>query len=139
MSAKPAAFAGLALICVASAAALRAAGQTGSTPTISFTRTVYPIFEAAQCRGCHTDDGIASATRLHFPEPNASPDEIDAFGITLAALVDRSDPSRSLLINKPNNRVRHTGGVRIQPGSFDEEALREWVRYLTGVSEEKVT
>src|SRR5207247_5542656 len=108
-------------------------------PPISFSRTVYPIFENAQCRGCHTDDGVASATRLHFPEPNASPEEIDAFGITLAALVDRADPDRSLLINKPTNRVRHTGGVRIQPGSFDEEALREWVRYLTGVSEEKVT
>src|SRR6266516_1996462 len=70
---------------------------------ISFTRTVYPIFEAAQCRGCHTGDGVASATRLHFPEPTASPDDIEAFGITLAALVDRTDPAKSLLINKPTN------------------------------------
>src|SRR5437867_529973 len=124
------------LFCVV-AAAVTMLGQ--APPSVSFTRTVYPIFENAQCRGCHTDDGVASATRLHFPEPNASPEEIDAFGITLAALVDRADPDRSLLINKPTNRVRHTGGVRIQPGSFDEEALREWVRYLTGVSEEKVT
>ena len=77
------------------------------------------IFEAAQCRGCHTDDGVASATRVHFPEPNASPDDIEAFGITLAALVDRTDPAQSLLINKPTNRVRHTGGVRIRPGSFE--------------------
>jgi Protein of unknown function (DUF1592)/Protein of unknown function (DUF1588)/Protein of unknown function (DUF1595)/Protein of unknown function (DUF1587)/Protein of unknown function (DUF1585) len=123
-------------LCVVAAAATML-GQ--APPSVSFTRTVYPIFENAQCRGCHTDDGVASATRLHFPEPNASPEEIDAFGITLAALVDRADPDRSLLINKPTNRVRHTGGVRIQPGSFDEEALREWVRYLTGVSEEKVT
>src|SRR5712691_2437270 len=106
--------------------------------TISFTRTVYPIFEAAQCRGCHSDDGVASATRLHFPEPNASPDEIEAFGITLAALVDRTDPARSLLINKPTNRERHTGGVRIQPGSFDEDALTEWVRYLAGLPEAAV-
>src|SRR5262245_31008937 len=67
---------------------VRAAGQPPGTPGVSFTRTVYPIFEAAQCRGCHADDGVASATRLHFPDPNASPDEIDAFGITLAALVN---------------------------------------------------
>jgi len=53
---------------------VRAAGQAPGTPAISFTRTVYPIFEAAQCRGCHADDGVASATRLHFPDPNASPD-----------------------------------------------------------------
>jgi hypothetical protein len=101
--------------------------------TMSFSRTVFPIFEAAQCRGCHADDGVASATRLHFPEPNASPDDIEAFGLTLAALVDRSDPARSLLINKPTNRERHTGGVRIQPGSFEEQALAEWVRHLATV------
>lgn len=107
--------------------------------TVSFSRHVYPIFESAQCRGCHNDDGVASATRLHFPDPNASPEEIEAFGLTLAALVDRADPARSLLINKPTNRERHTGGVRIQPGSTDEQALLEWVRHLTSISEEAVT
>ena len=112
---------------------MRAGGQAPTS--ISFSRTLYPIFETAQCRGCHTDDGVASATRLHFPEPNASPDEIEAFGITLAALVDRADPARSLLINKPTNRERHTGGVRIQPGSFEEEALVEWVRHLAALPE----
>jgi len=115
-----------------------APGQPAQGP-ISFSWTVYPIFETAQCRGCHADDGVASATRLHFPEQNASPDEIEAFGLTLASLVDRADPSRSLLLNKPTNRERHTGGVRIKPGSFDETALTEWVQYLAGVPEEKVT
>ena len=103
-----------------------------AAPPISFSRTVYPIFEAAQCRGCHADDGVASATRLHFPDPNASPDDIEAFGVTLAALVDRADPARSLLLNKPTNRERHTGGVRIKPGSFEEQALTEWVPYRRG-------
>ena len=106
---------------------------------ISFSRTLYPIFEAAQCRGCHSDDGVASATRLHFPDANASPDDIEAFGITLAALVDRDDPTRSLLINKPTNRERHTGGVRIQPGSFEEQALVEWVRHLATLPAATVT
>src|SRR5215510_3102156 len=118
---------------------VRAEGQAPGTPGISFTRTVYPIFEAAQCRGCHADDGVASATRLHFPDPNASPEEIDAFGITLAALVNRTDPSRSLLILKPTNRERHTGGVRIQPGSYEEEALTNWVQYLSALPESAVT
>src|SRR6266542_6975397 len=87
------------------AGALRAGGHNAPA-TVSFSRTVFPIFEAAQCRGCHADDGVASATRLHFPEPNASPDDIEAFGLTLAVLVDRADPGRSLLLNKPTNRVR---------------------------------
>jgi hypothetical protein len=113
--------------------------QNQAPAPISFGRTLYPIFETAQCRGCHADDGVASATRLHFPDPNASPEEIDAFGITLAALVDRTDPARSLLINKPTNRERHTGGVRIQPGSSDEEALVAWARHLAAVPEADVT
>jgi Protein of unknown function (DUF1592)/Protein of unknown function (DUF1588)/Protein of unknown function (DUF1595)/Protein of unknown function (DUF1587)/Protein of unknown function (DUF1585) len=117
---------------------VRAAAQAPGTPAISFTRTVYPIFEAAQCRGCHADDGVASGTRLHFPDANASPDEIDAFGITLATLVNRTDPSRSPLILKPTNRERHTGGVRIQPGSYEEEALTNWVQYLSALPESAV-
>ncbi len=126
----------LVTVFIAPALASEAVRAGGQAPTsISFSRTLYPIFESAQCRGCHTDDGVASATRLHFPEPNASPEEIEAFGITLAALVDRADPARSLLINKPTNRERHTGGVRIQPGSFEEEALVEWVRHLAGLPE----
>ena len=127
----------LTVISILSASGLRAAGQTPAP--ISFTRTVYPIFEAAQCRGCHSEDGVASATRLHFPDPNASPEEIEAFGVTLAALVDRADPGKSLLINKPTNRERHTGGVRIQSGSFDEQALLEWVRHLAGLPDAAVT
>jgi len=129
-------------VCIATAALalvtsrnLSAAQQPAA---ISFSRTLYPIFEAAQCRGCHSDDGVASATRLHFPDPNASPDDIEAFGITLAALVDRADPARSLLINKPTNRERHTGGVRIQPGSFDEQALVEWAHHLAALPDATV-
>jgi hypothetical protein len=129
---------GLAAIGSFGASGVRAAGQASGTPGLSFTRAVYPIFEAAQCRGCHADDGVASGTRLHFPDPNASPDEIDAFGITLATLVNRTDPSRSLLILKPTNRERHTGGVRIQPGSYEEEALTNWVQYLSALPESAV-
>ena len=118
---------------------LAVSADLGQAPAaVSFSRTVFPVFEAAQCRGCHNEDGVASATRLHFPEANASPDDIEAFGLTLAVLVDRTDPARSLLINKPTNRERHTGGVRIQPGSFEEQALTDWVRYLTTVSDDAV-
>jgi hypothetical protein len=111
----------------------RAQGQE-----LSFARSVYPLFEAAQCRGCHNEDGVASATRLHFPDPNASPEDIEAFGVTLAALVDRADPSKSLLLNKPTNRERHTGGVRIQPGSAEETALNAWVTHLAALPESAI-
>src|SRR5688572_17916478 len=84
---------------------------------VSFADQLYPIFEEAGCRGCHAPDGVASATRLHFPAEDAPRELVEAFGIALADLVDRADPSRSLLLTKPTNRVRHTGGDRVRPGS----------------------
>jgi mono/diheme cytochrome c family protein len=102
-------------------------------PAPSFAATVYPVFEKAGCRSCHTDEGVASGTRLHFPSEEATAEEIDAFGLTLAALVNRADPSSSLLVNKPTNRTRHVGGVKIQPDSPEEQVLRTWVQHLATV------
>ena len=93
-----------------------------------FRTKVYPVFEGAGCRGCHVEDGVASGTRLHFPESDANPARVQAFGLTLAVLVDKSDPSKSLLLNKPTNRIPHTGGERVKPGSPEEKILSDWVR-----------
>ena len=35
----------------------------------SFNDKLYPILEKAGCRNCHNVEGVASATRLHFPLP----------------------------------------------------------------------
>src|SRR5688572_25006820 len=102
---------------------------------VSFADQLYPIFEKAGCRGCHAPDGVASATRLHFPAEDAPRELVEAFGMALADLVDRADPSGSLLITKPTNRVRHTGGDRVKPGSPEEKILVEWVRNLASLPE----
>src|SRR5258707_14056016 len=116
------------------ASSLAAWAQTASDPAF-FAARLYPVLEGAQCRGCHAEDGVASGTRLHFPESGASQERIQAFGLSLAPLVDRADPSKSLLLNKPTNRTRHTGGERIKPGSDEEKALLEWIRYLSTLSD----
>jgi hypothetical protein len=108
-------------------------------PAPSFSTTVYPVLEKAGCRACHTDEGVASGTRLHFPPEAASVDEIDAFGLTLAALVNRGDPSSSLLLNKPTNRTRHVGGVKIEPDSADEQVIRAWIQHLVGVPDADIS
>jgi hypothetical protein len=115
----------LVLIC---GAALLVAGRSQSS---RFSQDLYPILEKAGCEGCHNPNGVASATRLHFPQPGASPDVIEAFGISLSALVDPSNPDNSLLLMKPTNRIPHTGGRRIVPGGPEEAALRAWVLHLT--------
>ena len=103
-----------------------------------FADRLYPVFEGAGCRGCHAEEGVASATRLHFPAENAPRERVQAFGFSLADLVDRNRPAGSLLLNKPTNRERHTGGERIRPGSAEEKTLIEWVDQLSRVPEARV-
>src|SRR5258708_26918084 len=100
-----------------------------------FSGRLYPVLEKAQCRLCHNDSGVASATRLQFPQASATPEEISRFGLRLRALVDRAHPEESLLLRKPTNRIQHTGGERIKPGSAEEQALRAWVEYLASLPE----
>ena len=114
------------LICVLGACA--AIGMAAETR--SFSKTVYPIFEEAGCAGCHNSDGVASATRLQFPEQSAPADRIEAFGKSLVVLVDPKNPANSLLLRKPTARIAHAGGQRIQPGSPEEAALRAWIDRL---------
>ena len=50
-------------------------------------------------------DGVASATRLQFPEPGAAAEQIEAFGKSLVVLVDVRNAANSLLLRKPTARV----------------------------------
>ena len=96
-----------------------------------FRTTLYPVFEKAGCRACHNTEGVSSATRLQFPEADAPPEKVEAFGRSLIELVDRLNPADSVLRRKPTGRVAHGGGVRIPPGSPGEAAIEQWIARLT--------
>jgi hypothetical protein len=49
-------------------------------------------------------------------------------------LVDREHPEGSILLDKPTNRIKHSGGERIKTGSSEEAQLRQWIRYLASLS-----
>jgi len=104
-----------------------------------FGKSVYPAFEAAGCRGCHSSDGVASTTRLHFPESGATAAQVEAFGKSLVVLVERGKPEESLLFRKPTNRTPHAGGERIRKGTPEEAALRAWVEQLALMSPEEAS
>lgn len=114
----------LAAACVSAASAQDAPFGSG----------LYQVFEKAACRACHTEEGVASPTRLHFPSPESAPERIEAFGRSLVSLINREKPGESLLLNKPTNRTPHAGGERIKPGSADEAVLKKWVDRLTQLS-----
>jgi hypothetical protein len=110
--------------------------QTAATDPAFFAAKLFPVFEGARCSLCHTTAGVASATRIHFPDKGASQEQVQLFGLSLAAVVDRANPSNSLLLLKPTNRTKHTGGERINPGSDQEKILTQWVQYLAATSPE---
>ncbi len=105
-----------------------------SAQQLSFTERIYPILERAGCRNCHNAEGVASATRLHFPDEDAPKARVEAFGKSLAELVDRQNPGNSILLMKPTLRTAHTGGERIRKGSQEEAALISWIGYLAKLS-----
>ena len=100
----------------------------------TFRSGLYPILEKAGCRNCHNPDGVASATRLHFPETEAPAAKIEQFGKSLVVLVDREHPDQSLLLRKPTARIAHAGGERIKPGTPEEATLKAWIAQLANLS-----
>ena len=102
-----------------------------------FRTTLYPVLENAGCRKCHFVDGVASATRLHFPDASAAPAKLEAFGRSLVELVDRANPDNSLLLRKPTGRTPHAGGARIKPGTPEDAALQAWIQRLAKLKTEE--
>ena len=100
---------------------------------LDFPIDLYPRLEAHNCQACHNASGVASGTRLHFPEAGAADSAIARFGLGLERLVDRSEPSQSLLLTKPTNRIPHTGGPLIAAGSDDEKLLTAWIEHLASI------
>ena len=105
-----------------------------SAQSVDFRTTLYPILEKANCRACHTAEGVASATRLHFPEADANAQNVEDFGLSLIVLINRDQPDASLLLKKPTARIPHTGGERIKPGSPEEAVLKAWIVKLAQLS-----
>jgi hypothetical protein len=46
-------------------------GIAAAQPRVSFSEQVYPMLQKAGCQTCHFRDGVASATRLRFPDDDA--------------------------------------------------------------------
>jgi hypothetical protein len=113
-------------------------GAPAATDPAFFATKLYPVLQEARCSGCHAQDGVASATRLHFPAKDATEAQIKDFGLSLSPLVDRADWANSLLMKKPTRTIPHTGGERIHPGSDEEKLLAQWVRYLASSSDEQL-
>lgn len=111
-------------------ASLLAMPAPGAEVPLDFAADLYPRLEAKNCRACHSTSGVASGTRLQFPELGAPQGAIHRFGLGLRRLVNLADISQSALLLKPTNKIPHTGGPLIAADSEEERLLRRWVEYL---------
>lgn len=114
-------------------AALLAMPAPCAEVSIDFAADLYPRLEAKNCRACHSNSGVASGTRLQFPETGAPAEAIQRFGLELHRLVNRAEIGQSPLLLKPTNRIPHTGGPLISVDSEDEQLLRRWVEHLASL------
>lgn len=111
-------------------ASLLAIPAPSAEAPLDFAADLYPRLEAKNCRACHSTSGVASGTRLQFPELGAPQGAIHRFGLGLRRLVNLADISQSALLLKPTNKIPHTGGPLIAADSEEERLLRRWVEYL---------
>ena len=86
-----------------------------------FSGKVYPVLESAQCRTCHVRDGVASATRLHFPVQEATPRQVQSFGLSLAPLIDPN------YWDDPYDREMSLRGLELARDIMRQQALKPFV------------
>ncbi len=89
--------------------------------------------EAAGCRNCHNTEGVASATRLHFPDKNTPLPRIEMFGnrwwnwLTVSIRKNRC-------CFRSRQRASRTRAVSEFQNSPEEAVLKTWVEYLAKLS-----
>jgi hypothetical protein len=121
------------VLCVRTALIALAGVCVTQAQQMSFNDQVYPVLQSAGCAACHNVEGVASATRLRFPEEPTSKVRLQAFGKSLVEFVNRTDPEKSLLLLKPTLRIPHTGGERIKKATPEEKVLRGWISQLAAM------
>ena len=127
---------------VAATPAIATPDDSARSPRVDesfFADAVYPALHAVQCERCHSDNGVASETRLEFPEPDAGRDRITAFGLALMDLVDRHGP-RAIVVAAEADEAReaHRRPADQAGRRRGEAVLLGWINYLAGLSDEQV-
>lgn len=97
--------------------------DTDETP--DFQRHVIPLMGKLGCNGraCHGSFQGRGGFRLSLFGYDFKADHDEIYG-----RVDPETPRESLLLQKPLMQIAHEGGQRIQPGTWQERVLLNWVK-----------
>jgi len=87
-----------------------------------FAQQVMPVVAEPICAQCHVAGGQAETARWRVTAGDPVATMLSALG-----LVDATDPSHSLLLQKPRAEVPHVGGTQLVAGSAADQVLAQWV------------
>jgi len=100
-----------------------------------FAEKVYPILEKAECRMCHNDNGVSSATRLKFPAARSQDRGHRNFRLECQPWwTARMWRNRCYSTNRQCASRIQVESASLK-GSAEEETFKAWVAYLAKLTE----
>ena len=105
---------------------------------INFSNEIVPIFTKLGCNtgGCHGKSDGQNGFKLSLL--GFYPDEDYEYLVKedRGRRIFHADPSYSLLLTKPSNKLPHGGGHRLSPGSYEWELISSWIEQGTPFGED---
>ena len=94
-------------------------------PKLSFVKDVVPIFTMGGCAGSNCHGSIRGQKGFKLSLFGYQPDlDYEAIG----PRIDKQNPEKSLLLQKPTFQIQHGGGLRFPIGSLEYRTILEWIR-----------
>jgi hypothetical protein len=112
------------LACLLLASTLLAADR----PKLSFVRDVVPIFTMAGCANSNCHGSIRGQKGFKLSLFGYEP-ELDYKAILAsdARRIDRANPAKSLILQKPTFQISHGGGFRFAVDSLEYRTILQWI------------
>ncbi len=99
-------------------------------PKLSFVKDIVPIFTKSGCANSNCHGSIRGQAGFKLSLFGYEPD-LDYSAIVTAQdgrRINRTDPSKSLILLKPTFTTPHGGGERFKVGSLEYEAILSWIK-----------
>jgi hypothetical protein len=110
-------------------AATSHADEHAAHAAVSFQRDVMAVLSKAGCYqgACHGNQNGKGGFKLSLRGENPAADYLALTHDQQGRRVDRTDPTKSLVLVKPSLTLAHEGGLRLPAASPEYALLRQWI------------
>src|ERR1043166_4664482 len=107
----------------------QAASASANDRPIDFDRHVHALLDRLGCNAgkCHGNRDGKGGFSLSLFAANAAKDHAEILCKGQGRYVNVADPERSLLLLKATGQLKHEGGIRVTPSSWEYRVQREWI------------